>query len=70
MVGAIRPYDPTITMVAMSADPERLSLAHHTGAQQTLKTPFDLSERRSVLDGIKVNMGWHKICSSTCRMGP
>jgi CheY-like chemotaxis protein len=58
MIRAIRQYDPAATIIAMS-------LAHHAGAQQTLKKPFDLSELRSVLDWVKMNMRWHKICLST-----
>jgi CheY-like chemotaxis protein len=62
MIQAIRQYDPAATMIAMSSDPERLSLAHHAGAQQTLKKPFDLSDLRRVVDWIRVHMGWHEIC--------
>jgi CheY-like chemotaxis protein len=62
MIQAIRQYDPVATMIAMSSDPERLSLAHHAGAQQTLKKPFDLSDLRRVVDWIRVHMGWHEIC--------
>jgi CheY-like chemotaxis protein len=62
MIQAIRQYDPAATMIAMSSDPEWLSLAHHAGAQQTLTKPFDLSELRRVVDWIRVHMGWHEIC--------
>jgi CheY-like chemotaxis protein len=64
MIQAIRQYDPAATMIAMSSDPERLSLAHHAGAQQTLKKPFDLSDLRRVVDWIRVHIGGHKICPS------
>jgi len=68
MIQAIRQYDPAATVIAMSSDPEQLSLAYHVGAQQTLMKPFDLSELCRVVDGISVHMGGHKICSSAHRI--
>jgi CheY-like chemotaxis protein len=59
MMRAIRQYDSGATMVAMSADPEWLLLAHHAGAQQTLKKPFDLDELRSVLESLSQIDAFH-----------
>jgi CheY-like chemotaxis protein len=53
MMRAIRNDDPSTPMIAMSSDPERLSLAHHAGAQHLLKKPFDLSELRNALEAVR-----------------
>ena len=59
MMRAIRQYDSAAIMIAMSSDPEWLSLAHHAGAQQTLKKPFDLDELRSVLESLRQIGAFH-----------
>lgn len=54
MIRAIRHYDPAVPMIAMSSDPERLSLAHRAGVQHLLAKPFDLVELRDMLNAIRM----------------
>jgi CheY-like chemotaxis protein len=54
MIRAIRHYDQAVPMIAMSSDPERLSLAHRAGAQHLLTKPFDLGELHHMLDAIRM----------------
>jgi len=63
MIRAIRHDDPVVPMIAMSADPERLLLAHRAGAQHLLTKPFDLRELHNMLEAISMPKKWQRVCS-------
>ena len=64
LIKAIRHDDPAAIIIAMSASPEKLSLAHDLGAKETIAKPFDLDEWRGLLDWIRQSIGGFEICPS------
>ncbi len=64
LIKAIHRDDPAAIIIAMSANREKLSLAHDLGAKETMKKPFDLDEWRGLLDWIRQSIGGFEVYPS------